>query len=69
MKGSASHTNFSNCNDEVMLQRTCISLNIFEFWAIASLTLGKSLRMRYCFRSETNFIRLSPALTMFEART
>ena len=42
---------------------------MFEFWEIASLTLGKSLRMRYCFRSETSFIKLSPALTMFDART
>jgi hypothetical protein len=31
--------------------------------------LGKSLSMRYCFRSEVSLSRDSPALTMLEART
>ncbi len=48
---------------------TCVSLKRFEFSAMASFTDGKSLRMRYCFRSETSFIKDSPARTMLEART
>lgn len=44
-------------------------LNSLEFCPMASLTDGKSFNIRYCFISETNFIKDSPALTMFAALT